>query len=101
MDCINPMQKKRRHSEEVEQWLKQSKRLCNGLGGCGPVEYNGVIDTPMDTWDPPNHGTQNGHGANGYVPGMQVLGASGRGAGQICPRCMAGEPGHINHIMKY
>ncbi|KAG1955276.1 hypothetical protein F2P79_009124 [Pimephales promelas] len=31
---------------------------------------------------------------------LQVLPAPGRGAGQHCPRCMAGEPGHINHIMR-
>ncbi|KAA0724923.1 hypothetical protein E1301_Tti014795 [Triplophysa tibetana] len=101
MDYINPMQNKRRRSGEMEQWLKQSKRLCSGLGGCGQVEYSGVMEAPMDTWNPPNQGPQNGHGANGHVPGMQVLGAPGRGAGQFCPRCMAGEPGHINHIMRY
>ncbi|XP_048026217.1 uncharacterized protein si:ch211-221j21.3 isoform X2 [Megalobrama amblycephala] len=74
------------------------KRPCSGLGGRGHVEYGVVVDTPMDTWDAPNHSPQNGHSAS--VPGM-VLPAPGRGAGQHCPRCMAGEPGHINHIMRY
>ncbi|XP_077056342.1 uncharacterized protein LOC143709657 isoform X2 [Siphateles boraxobius] len=100
MDCISTMQNKRRHGGEYEQLHKQAKRLCNGLGGSEHVEYGVVVvDTPMDTWDAPNHSPQNGHNAN--VPGMQVLPAPGRGAGQYCPRCMAGEPGHINHIMRY
>ncbi|XP_050979654.1 uncharacterized protein C10orf143 isoform X1 [Labeo rohita] len=94
MDCIRTMQNKRRHSGELEQWQNQTKRQCNGLGGCGQV-----MDTPMDTWDAQNHSPQNGH--NTSVPGMQVLPAPGRGAGQHCPRCMAGEPGHISHIMRY
>ncbi|XP_051968579.1 uncharacterized protein C10orf143-like isoform X3 [Xyrauchen texanus] len=101
MDCISPMQNKRRRSGELEQWHTESKRLCSRLGGCDQVEYGAVMDTPMDTWDPPNHSPQNGHGGNGHVPSMQVLAAPGRGAGQGCPRCMAGEPGHINHIMRY
>ncbi|XP_073774972.1 uncharacterized protein si:ch211-221j21.3 isoform X1 [Danio rerio] len=99
MDCISPMQNKRRHSGELEQWHNQPKRQCNGLGGCGQLEYSVVVDTPMDTWDAPNHSSQNGHSAN--VPVMQVLNAPGRAAGQHCSRCMAGEPGHINHIMRY
>ncbi|XP_043109095.1 uncharacterized protein si:ch211-221j21.3 isoform X2 [Puntigrus tetrazona] len=98
MDCISPMQNKRRHSGDLEQRHNQSKRLCNGLGGCGRVEYGAVMETPMDTWDGQNHSPQNGHSAS--VPGT-VLPAPGRGAGQHCPRCMAGEPGHINHIMRY
>ncbi|XP_048026218.1 uncharacterized protein C10orf143 homolog [Chanodichthys erythropterus] len=99
MDCISSMQNKRRRSGEFEQWHNQAKRPCSGLGGRGHVEYGVVVDTPMDTWDAPNHSPQNGHSAS--VPGMQVLPAPGRGAGQHCPRCMAGEPGHINHIMRY
>ncbi|XP_067286320.1 uncharacterized protein si:ch211-221j21.3 isoform X2 [Pseudorasbora parva] len=99
MDCISPMQNKRRRSGEIEQWLNQAKRQCNGLGGRGHVEYGVVVvDTPMETGDAPHHSPQNGHSAS--VPGM-VLPAPVRGAGQHCPRCMAGEPGHINHIMRY
>ncbi|KTG41513.1 hypothetical protein cypCar_00047792 [Cyprinus carpio] len=77
MDCISPMQNKRRHSGELEQGHNQSKRLCNGLGGCGRVEYGAVMETQMDTWDAQNHSPQNGHSAS--VPGM----------------------GHINHIKRY
>lgn len=99
MDCISPMQNKRRHSGELEQRHNQPKRLCNGLGGCGRVENGAVMEAPMDTWDSQNHSPQNEQSAS--VPGMQVLPAPGRGAGQYCPRCMAGEPGHINHIMRY
>ncbi|XP_039521280.1 uncharacterized protein C10orf143 isoform X3 [Pimephales promelas] len=99
MDCISPTKNKRRlGGGEYEHLHTQTKRLCNGLGGSGHVECGVVVDTPMDTWDAPNHNPQNGHNAN--VPGM-VLPAPGRGAGQHCPRCMAGEPGHINHIMRY
>ncbi|XP_017338125.1 uncharacterized protein si:ch211-221j21.3 [Ictalurus punctatus] len=96
MDYVNPLvQNKRQREEEHSQWDCQPKRACTGLGRCIEVRCDVVMDSPMDSWDTPQVGHQNSANANHHVTTM-VLGT----AQQSCPRCMAGEPGHINHIMQ-
>ncbi|TRY99164.1 hypothetical protein DNTS_030567 [Danionella cerebrum] len=99
MDSLSLIQTKRRLDGGLEGCHNQPKRLCNGLGGCAKAENGMVIDSPMDTWDAQNHSTHNRHGAS--VPGMVLPSLGQAGRGQLCLRCMAGEPGHINHIMSY
>ncbi|XP_039521278.1 uncharacterized protein si:ch211-221j21.3 isoform X1 [Pimephales promelas] len=84
MDCISPTKNKRRlGGGEYEHLHTQTKRLCNGLGGSGHVECGVVVDTPMDTWDAPNHNPQNGHNAN--VPGMVFVLTHACSLPRCCP----------------
>ncbi|KAJ8365482.1 hypothetical protein SKAU_G00143130 [Synaphobranchus kaupii] len=59
MDYMISVPNKRRH-EDLEDF-HQAKRLCNGLGSCGQVEYGAVADSPMDTRDHQQQGLQNGN----------------------------------------
>ncbi|KAG7324887.1 hypothetical protein KOW79_011203 [Hemibagrus wyckioides] len=96
MDYINPLeQNKRQREEEHSQWECQAKRACTELVRCIEVKCDVMMDSPMDSWDTPQVDHQNGASPNQHITTM-VLGATQ----QPCPRCMAGEPGHINHIMQ-
>ncbi|XP_063076925.1 uncharacterized protein C10orf143 [Engraulis encrasicolus] len=95
-----PLHNKRRLEEEHGNWECQPKRLCGGLVGCGHIEYGAVADCqcPMDTWEiQPQVVPPNGNRGTKVAPDMSAQG--NRPAAQCCPRCMAGESGHINHIM--
>ncbi|XP_045557075.1 uncharacterized protein isoform X1 [Salmo salar] len=80
-----------------------NKRLCNRVGVCIQVEHGGMVtDSAMDTWDASmqqqsvpnsNSGVSINHPASNMVYAVQ--------GSQRCNRCLAGEPGHINHIMGY
>ncbi|KAF5907461.1 uncharacterized protein DAT39_002884 [Clarias magur] len=88
MECASALvQNKRQREEEHSQWHCQSKRACTGLGNCIEVRCDVVMDSPMDSWDTPQVGHQNGTSANHHITTMVLDTAQ-----QSCPRCMAGEP---------
>ncbi|XP_046708896.1 uncharacterized protein si:ch211-221j21.3 [Silurus meridionalis] len=93
MDCVRTLVQNKRQREEEQhcQWDSQAKKACTGLESCIEVRCDVVMDSPMDSWD--TH--QNGANANAHLTRMGFVAAQ-----QPCPRCMAGEPGHINHIMQ-
>ncbi|XP_038846618.1 uncharacterized protein si:ch211-221j21.3 [Salvelinus namaycush] len=104
MEYMTPLQNKRRHEGDLQNWKDcQAKRLCNGVGVCIQVEHGGMVtDSAMDTWDASmqqqgvpnsNSGVSINHPASNMVYAVQ--------GSQRCNRCLAGEPGHINHIMGY
>ncbi|XP_047673705.1 uncharacterized protein si:ch211-221j21.3 [Tachysurus fulvidraco] len=96
MDYINPLeQNKRQREEEHSQWESQAKRTCTEMVSCIEVKCDVMMDSQMDPWDTQQVGHQNGASPNHRIAAM-VLGTTQ----QPCPRCMAGEPGHINHIMQ-
>ncbi|XP_062330709.1 uncharacterized protein si:ch211-221j21.3 [Osmerus eperlanus] len=98
MEYMRAIQKKRRHEGDLEKWNAcQAKRACDGVGDYAQVEYGAVADCPMDTWESAVHqqGAPNG---NGVLP---LSDPTASRPPQCCPRCLAGEPGHINHIMGY
>ncbi|XP_034148781.1 uncharacterized protein si:ch211-221j21.3 [Esox lucius] len=107
MECMTPLQKKRSHEGDLPTWNNcQAKRLCNGVASCIQVEYGAGTDCAMDTWDTsmqqqgfPNR--NNGVAVNHPASNMMVSAVLGGDPLQRCPRCMAGEPGHMNHIMGY
>lgn len=91
---------KRRHEDlEDRGHFHQAKRLCNGFGSCGQVEYGAVVDSPMDTRENQQQGLQNCNSLRNHHAQNMVYTAQAGVYPQMCPRCMAGEPGHINHIM--
>ncbi|KAL7869549.1 hypothetical protein AOLI_G00135370 [Acnodon oligacanthus] len=97
---VSPLlQNKRGREGDEEEWDFQPKRVCNGLEGCVQVEYDALTESPMDSWETqqvnPLKDTVNNHQMS-----TKVLAAQNGNAQQCCPRCMAGEPGHINHIMQ-
>ncbi|XP_076855553.1 uncharacterized protein LOC143510264 isoform X2 [Brachyhypopomus gauderio] len=95
-DYVTPLlQNKRRGEEDYVRWECQSKRMCPGLGRSVQVEYGAVTARQVDTREPPlvrppNHSSTAHHIT---TPGGSVQ-------LQRCSRCLAGEPGHINHIMQ-
>ncbi|KAJ8013589.1 hypothetical protein DPEC_G00031340 [Dallia pectoralis] len=100
MECMASCERKRSHEGDLSTWNNcPSKRLCNGVAGAGDVqvEYGAGTDCAMETWDTrqPGYVAANNPAYNtvGTVLGGHPL--------QRCPRCMAGEPGHMNHIMGY
>lgn len=97
MDFVSTFHNKRRHEDEQENWGCQSKRLCTAVAGYGNIEYGAVGESPMDTWELQQHVLPNGNRGHEVVPAMSP--PQDRASGQCCPRCMAGESGHINHIM--
>ncbi|KAG5262338.1 hypothetical protein AALO_G00274100 [Alosa alosa] len=99
MEYITPLHNKRRHEEEHGNWECQPKRLCSGVVHCRNIEYGAVGESPMDTWEIQQQVLPNENRGNEVVPVMST--PQGRSSAQCCPRCMAGESGHINHIMGY
>ncbi|KAK6487340.1 hypothetical protein HHUSO_G8490 [Huso huso] len=109
MDCMLSVQNKRRHEvEDLGEWenLNQpTKRFCGGLESCIQFDNAAANDQlgecPMDTWNmqqpvsshDPRSKTANQHSSMVY--------ANGSGSVQPCLRCMAGESGHINHIVDF
>ncbi|KAJ8404852.1 hypothetical protein AAFF_G00332390 [Aldrovandia affinis] len=100
MDYMITLQNKRgREYLEDREHFHPAKRLCNGPGSCGQIEFAAVVESPMDTWENQKQGLQNGNTVlNHHDPNM-VHTAQAGASPQMCPRCMAGESGHINHIM--
>ncbi|XP_038592180.1 uncharacterized protein si:ch211-221j21.3 [Micropterus salmoides] len=83
MQCANLL-KKRSLETEVEPWSCIPKRLC--------LEAELRSDEcPMET----SHSVP----VSDHQPEQQVAAVRPRAALLCCPRCLAGEPGHINHIM--
>ncbi|KAL0964769.1 hypothetical protein UPYG_G00328650 [Umbra pygmaea] len=106
MEYMSLLQKKRRHEEDLPTWRNcQAKKLCDGVSGCVQHNYDVVTDIAMETWDtsmqqsgPPNSNhvvtiTHPASAMGSIVQSSHPL--------QRCKRCMAGEPGHMNHIMGY
>ncbi|XP_041749246.2 uncharacterized protein si:ch211-221j21.3 [Coregonus clupeaformis] len=96
MEYMTPLQKKRRHQGDLQNWKDcQAKRLCNGVGVYIQVEHGAIVtdsgmDASMQQQSVPN---SINHPASNMVYAVQ--------GSQCCNRCLAGEPGHINHIMGY
>ncbi|CAN9508819.1 unnamed protein product [Ophioblennius macclurei] len=84
MQCANLL-KKRSLQEEEELWGCTVKRRCLG------AELR-VNDCPMET--SPGLLLTNQHQQQ-----PQIGVTYGRTPGLCCPRCLNGEPGHINHIL--
>ncbi|KAM7370298.1 hypothetical protein PAMP_009859 [Pampus punctatissimus] len=83
MQCANLL-KKRRLETEVEPWSCRPKRVCFEAGFQ-------TAECPMETVDSFTASIQQQEHQVGPVrPKAPLLG---------CTRCLAGEPGHINHIM--
>ncbi|XP_069045084.1 uncharacterized protein C10orf143 homolog [Lepisosteus oculatus] len=114
MDCMVPAQNKRRHEEDLDVNVNQTKRFCSGSGSCNQFE-NGAVSTqltesPMDTWDMhqqqslPRSRNPNCTAflciTSTQTSDMRYASEDG-GFVQLCLRCKAGESGHINHIMGF
>ncbi|XP_075934441.1 uncharacterized protein LOC142933986 [Anarhichas minor] len=82
MQCV--LQKKRRLETEVEPWSCRAKRVCLGM------ELQ-VTERPMETSHTFTVSNQQQEQQVGVVRSRPPL--------LCCPRCLGGEPGHINHIM--
>lgn len=83
MQCANLL-KKRGLQEEEQLWSCTAKRRCL------EAELR-VIDCPMETAPSPVLTNQQ--------QAQQVGVVWGRPPALCCPRCLNGEPGHINHIL--
>ncbi|KAM6898189.1 uncharacterized protein PEZ65_020269 [Lycodopsis pacificus] len=81
MQCV--LQKKRSLETEVEPWSCRAKRVCLGM------ELQ-VTERPMETSHTFTVSNQQQEQRVGVVRSRPLL---------CCPRCLGGEPGHINHIM--
>ncbi|XP_051276164.1 uncharacterized protein LOC127374637 isoform X2 [Dicentrarchus labrax] len=81
MQCANLL-KKRRLETEVEPWSCRAKRLCL------EAELRSA-DCPMETSHTLPASNQQQEQQVGVVRSRPPL---------CCPRCLGGEPGHINHI---
>ncbi|KAG7492561.1 hypothetical protein MATL_G00016640 [Megalops atlanticus] len=99
MDYMISVQNKRR-LEDLENLahFHQNKRLCNGLASCSQVECGAVGESPMDTWEIQQQGLQKSNAVASHHETNLVYTPQGV-TSQFCPRCMAGESGHIKHIM--
>lgn len=96
MDYINPIQQhKRQRDEEHSQWEyhSQTKRVCLDLVRFTQVKCDVLTDSPVDPWDTLQISNRNGTSTNNHTRVVNTI-------QQCCPRCMAGESGHINHIMQ-
>ncbi|KAK6482224.1 hypothetical protein HHUSO_G16828 [Huso huso] len=106
MDCMVSVQNKRRHDEveELGKWEnfnQPTKRVCGGLESCIQFANDQLGECPMDTLNmqqpvssnDPRSKTANQHSSMVYT--------NGSGSVPPCLRCMAGESGHINHIMDF
>ncbi|KAI1886992.1 hypothetical protein AGOR_G00201460 [Albula goreensis] len=92
----------RRHEDlEDPGHFHNAKRLCNGFGNHGQVEYGAVAESPMETWENQQQGFQNVNAVMNHHDPNMVYAAQAGASPQMCPRCMAGESGHINHIMGF
>ncbi|XP_074484668.1 uncharacterized protein LOC141763816 [Sebastes fasciatus] len=81
MQCV----KKRSLDPEAEPWSCRAKRVCLG------AELQ-VTDCPMET-------SHTFTVSNQQQEQQQVGVVRSRPPLLCCPRCLGGEPGHINHIL--
>ncbi|XP_078079591.1 uncharacterized protein LOC144500478 [Mustelus asterias] len=110
MDYMVTVQK-RRMSQEAAVWEQaDNKRFCQGLDGSFPVEndvpYTQLNWSSMDHWNLPKHVDPTGlMGKTISVPNVDKLtfvmqqNQEQVGTSKPCPRCLAGESGHINHMI--
>ncbi|XP_030058829.1 uncharacterized protein C10orf143 homolog [Microcaecilia unicolor] len=100
---------KRRQLEDAGH--PNSKRICKGLGtlpnGNSTVNHQ-ISDCHIDNWDMqhfPQQSVSTNDGIPEHMRESQSYGifqnTESRGLVQPCPRCIAGESGHINHIMGF
>ncbi|XP_070783251.1 uncharacterized protein [Enoplosus armatus] len=82
MQCANLL-KKRSLETEVEPWSCRPKRLCL------EAELQSA-ETPMET--------SRSFTVSNQQQEQQVVAVRPRPPLLGCPRCLGGEPGHINHI---
>lgn len=82
MQCPNLL-KKRSLNEEEQLWGCTAKRRCFG------AEIQ-MVDCPMETSPSSVLTNEQQEQQMGVVRGRPAL---------CCPRCLGGEPGHINHIL--
>ncbi|XP_059893577.1 uncharacterized protein si:ch211-221j21.3 [Gadus macrocephalus] len=85
---LHPVPQKRR-CEAAANWTSGlAKRVC-----VGPALCPQTIDVAMEiSWTPPPTAPQPEHQQTRPTSMTQPT-------SQCCPRCLAGEPGHINHIL--
>lgn len=108
MDYMSALlQNKRGREGDPEDWgFNPNKRVCNGLESCVQAEYGALTESPMDTWEIQQVShlkdttTTIINNNNHLQVHAKVLEAQNGSGPQCCPRCLAGEPGHINHIMQ-
>ncbi|XP_064418210.1 uncharacterized protein SI:CH211-221J21.3 isoform X2 [Latimeria chalumnae] len=98
MDCLIAIKRPpiKNHQEEGEQYTPTNKRFCSGLESCLSIQ-NGHMYSHLN-----NSQTEPAGGSVlkslGESPGLVINHERGDII-QPCSRCMAGESGHINHIM--
>ncbi|XP_041819062.1 uncharacterized protein si:ch211-221j21.3 [Chelmon rostratus] len=83
MQCANPL-KKRSLETELEPWSCRAKRVCL------EAEVRSA-ECPMETSHTFTLSSQQQEQQVGVIQPRPPL--------LCCPRCLGGEPGHINHIM--
>ncbi|XP_051778954.1 uncharacterized protein si:ch211-221j21.3 [Erpetoichthys calabaricus] len=97
------LQNKRRHEvEETSAEINQpTKRVCIDFGNAGGIQ---VQEYPMETWDMQESVQNMAHPGNIVSPSFTLNSypymASRNSNSGPCLRCLAGESGHINHLMK-
>ncbi|XP_048843530.1 uncharacterized protein si:ch211-221j21.3 [Brienomyrus brachyistius] len=101
MDCMLASQNKRPlEGGDLEGWNHRgpSKKFCSGLGAGDKAECAGMVDCSMATLE-----KQGAHGgaAMRFDSGPNAGYTLQAGSSGQCLRCMAGESGHINHILGY
>ncbi|XP_032279259.1 uncharacterized protein C10orf143 homolog [Phoca vitulina] len=85
MDALVPARWRRRRAEEF-QVPGDAKRACKRVEaagpewGCGPAKLSALV-----SW------------SGGGLPRVGIPQNGGRSSAQPCPRCIAGESGHLNH----
>ncbi|XP_066522605.1 uncharacterized protein si:ch211-221j21.3 [Hoplias malabaricus] len=100
MDYVSALLHNKRGREgDHEAWDYQPKRVCNGLESCVQIECGALTASPMDTWETQQVSLLKDNNISQHAS-SKGLAAQNGGAQQCCPRCMAGESGHINHIMQ-
>ncbi|XP_064125236.1 uncharacterized protein C10orf143 homolog isoform X2 [Loxodonta africana] len=104
MDAVAPCRWRRQRPEEL-QVPGDAKRVCRRpeaavhdrgcslLSGCARQSWSPEEVVPLPSRPLPARGPESSRGR----PACGIPQNGGRSLAQPCPRCMAGEPGHLNH----
>ncbi|XP_069755739.1 uncharacterized protein [Narcine bancroftii] len=102
MECLVRLQKRRLDEQPGDWGPPEQKRSCQGLDGDFQTEHN--IPCTQLSWSSIDHQkpVQSARTISSIIglpsiPKLTFL--IQPGISKPCPRCLAGESGHINHIL--